>query len=105
MSTDLSSLARGLASQLGQSVRDSMADDWGAIPDGDKDEVEALLRDWAALSFRAQAGQDVSREIAHTKAALAGWKFVGSSKVQKAVRAALLDAAVFAGKILLGLVV
>jgi len=103
--TELADLAKGVAGQIGQLMRADLESDWDVLSDADRAEVEIVLQDWASLALRAQAGQDVTRELVHTKAAVLSWKFVGSSKVQAAFRDALRECAVFAGKVFLGLVV
>lgn len=103
--SDLASLAKGLASQLAKNLRDDAKGAWDAVPEADKEEVEEVLKDWSRLTLRAIGGQNVTREIAHTKAQIASWKFVGAKRIQSALRATLKKAAVYAGKVILGLVV
>ncbi|MFQ5352514.1 MAG: hypothetical protein ACE5D3_05505 [Candidatus Binatia bacterium] len=103
--SDLEALAKGMASQLGEKVKESAQRSWANLPDEYKDEVEAVLKDSAKLTMRALGGEDVDTEIAHTKAAMASWSFVGASVVRQAVKDALKEAAVFAGKVFVKLVV
>lgn len=102
---DLEGLAKGLGEQLLQSVKGSLKEAWGEIPDDYKDEVKDVLIDAAKLTMRSLGGDNVDRELAHTKAAVASWGFVGASRVRTAIKDALAEAAVFAGKVLLKLVV
>jgi len=103
--SDLEQLAKGLASQLGEKVKEIAKREWDEIPAEEKDEVEKVLKDSAKLTMRALGGEDVDEEVAFVKAAMLSWGFVGASRVREAIKEALKEAAVFAGKVLIKLVV
>lgn len=102
--SDLESVVKGLASQFGERVADSLKQEWDEIADEDKDEVEDVLRDVAALTVASMGGENVSREMAHAKAAMASWGFVGASRVRVAIKDALEESVIFIGNVLKGLV-
>ena len=104
MST-LEGVAKGLAGQLFTQAMGDLEREWDGIPDEDKEEVGEVLIDISMLSLRSLGGEDVSREQAHAKAAMASWGFVGASKVRQAIKGALIEAGAFLGKTLLKAVI
>jgi hypothetical protein len=103
--SELEGLVKGLASQLGKTMRDHAKRAWDDVPDAYKDEVEQVLKDSAELTIRSLGGEDVTGELLHVKAQMLSWGFVGASQVRTAIKAALEEAAVFAGKVLMRLVI
>lgn len=103
--SDLEGLVKGLASQLGKRVQDTAKREWEALPGEYKDQVEEVLKDAARLTYRSMGGENVDAELAHVKAAMLSWGFVGASRIREAIKAVFKEVAVFAGKVLLKLVV
>jgi len=74
--------------------------EWGQLNDLARTLVAEATAELAKLSVLALAGHDVERELAHARATVANWSFVGAATARALLRETLEEAALVAGGVL-----
>lgn len=93
MSEALEPLAAFVAQQadeLPKVLKELAKEGWRKFDETAREQVVEVAKDLATLMAHAVAGREVSREIAHCKAAMATWTFAGAAEAQLLVQRSVL---------------
>lgn len=74
--------------------------EWAQLNDLARTLVSESIAEVGRLSVLALAGKDVERELAHARATVANWSFVGAATARALLRETLEEAALVAGSVL-----